>query len=103
MSKLEELFAEANVSKDQLVDLVKSLLENPMAAMAKVQELKLPPQLVQQVMATVMTAPGEIAEFAKSLGIDTGIVDKVREKVHEMTAPKEVAETSTDEDSESED
>ncbi len=88
MSKLAELFAESNVSKEQLVELVKSLIESPMQAMAKVQELNLPPQMVQQVMAIVMANPGEIGEFAKSLGIDINLVDKVKEKVHEMTAPK---------------
>lgn len=96
MSKLDEIFAKSNISKDQLVDLVKSLLENPMQAMAKVQELKLSPQIMQQVMAVVMTSPGELSEFAKSLGIDLGLVDKVREKVHQMTAPK--TPPSSDED-----
>ena len=89
MSQLAELFKDSNVTKDQLVDLVKTLLENPMMAMAKVQELNLPPQMMQQIMGIVMANPGEISEFAKSLGIDLDLVDKVKEKVHEMTAPKE--------------
>jgi hypothetical protein len=88
MSQLAELFKDSNITKDQLVDLVKTLLDNPMAAMAKVQELNLPPQMVQQIMGIVMANPGEIGDFAKSLGIDMNLVEKVKEKVHEMTAPK---------------
>ncbi len=81
MSKLAEIFENANLTKAQLEDILKTLLENPMAAMTKVTELKVSPDLIQQVMATVMMNPAEIGEFAKHLGIDAELVDKVGEKV----------------------
>ena len=52
--------------------------------MAKVQELDLPPDFLQKAMTVVMTNPNEVAEFAKSLGLQDNIVDEARAKLENM-------------------
>lgn len=84
MSELASLFNSLNLSKEQLEDLVKTISTNPMAAMAKVQELDLPPDFLQKAMTVVMTNPNEVAEFAKSLGLQDNIVDEARAKLENM-------------------
>ena len=49
--------------------------------MSLVQELNIPPQIFQQLMATVMSNPASIIEFAKSLGVSDEAVKEVQDRL----------------------
>jgi hypothetical protein len=86
MSKLGDLFTQAGVEKDQLLKIVGLLKENPMAAMAAVQELNLPPETIQKVMGLVMTDPGCIEEMALDLGLGGEDLDLIKKQMQQPEA-----------------
>ena len=54
----------------QIARLFEALTQNPMMAMAMVQQLGIPPEKLQQLMAVVMTQPHLIKEATDELGLD---------------------------------
>lgn len=83
MSKLGELFKSAGVENDQLLKIVGLLKDNPLAAMAAVQELNLPQETIQQVMAVVMADPGSIEEMASELGLGGEDLDLIKKQMQQ--------------------
>lgn len=84
MSDLKTLFDQSGLSKDQIEDLIKTLIENPMAAMAKVGELNLDPSFMQQAMGIVMSNPQAVADFAQELGLSPDLVAEAKTKLAGM-------------------
>jgi len=83
MSKLGNIFKEAGVEEEQLVKIVGLLKDNPMAAMAAVQELNLPQETIQQVMALVMMEPNSIEEMASELGLGGEDLDLIKKQMQQ--------------------
>jgi hypothetical protein len=71
MNPLKQLFANLNLSEEQLQDLATSFQQNPMAALAKIQALPLPPDFLSQAMGIMMAHPNAMTELAASFGIDS--------------------------------
>jgi hypothetical protein len=81
MSVLGDVFKSAGVSDDKLLAVVKLLKENPMAAMAAVQELNLGEEVIQKVMGAVMVNPAAIEELAKELGLSDDDLSAIKNQV----------------------
>lgn len=80
MNPIIETLKEHNVSDEQVHALFSAFLENPMVAMAQIQQLGIPPEKLQQLMALVMTQPNLIKEAAESLGINAEQVEQAKQQ-----------------------
>ena len=80
MNPIIETLKEHNVSDEQVHALFSAFLENPMMAMAQIQQLSIPPEKLQQLMALVMTQPNLIKEAAESLGINAEQVEQAKQQ-----------------------
>ncbi|UJX26921.1 MULTISPECIES: DUF2999 family protein [Pseudoalteromonas] len=80
MNPIIETLKEHNVSDEQVHALFSAFLENPMMAMAQIQQLGIPPEKLQQLMALVMTQPNLIKEAAESLGINAEQVEQAKQQ-----------------------
>jgi hypothetical protein len=80
MNPIIETLKEHNVSDEQVHALFSAFLENPMLAMAQIQQLGIPPEKLQQLMALVMTQPNLIKDAAESLGINAEQVEQAKQK-----------------------
>ena len=80
MNPIIETLKEHNVSDEQVHALFSAFLENPMLAMAQIQQLGIPPEKLQQLMALVMTQPNLIKEAAESLGINAEQVEQAKQQ-----------------------
>lgn len=69
MSQIKEMIASLNIPEEKLRELAEALNQNPMSAMALVQQLNIPPQTLQGIMALVLSNPEAIKDFAKSVGV----------------------------------
>lgn len=83
MSVLGDIFKNAGVEQAKLVEVVKLLKENPMAAMAAVQALNLPEETIQQVMGAVMVNPAAIEDFARELGLSEDDLTAIKNQVNQ--------------------
>ncbi|ASM53850.1 hypothetical protein PNIG_a1743 [Pseudoalteromonas nigrifaciens] len=72
-----------NVSDEQIAELFEALTQNPMMAMAMVQQLGIPPEKLQQLMAVVMTQPHLIKEATDELGLDFSKVQAAKDKLNQ--------------------
>ncbi|SQH74996.1 conserved protein of unknown function [Shewanella benthica] len=70
MNPILAILKEHNVSDAQIKDLFQTLTENPMAAMATIGQLGIPPEKLQQLMGLVMQKPALIKEAVVELGLD---------------------------------
>ncbi|MGO2365825.1 MAG: DUF2999 family protein [Pseudoalteromonas sp.] len=73
---------EHNVSDEKVHELFQAFTENPMAAMALVQQLGIPPEQLQQLMGLVMTQPHLIKEASDELGISDAEFAKAKEQLN---------------------
>ena len=67
----------------QIARLFEALTQNPMMAMAMVQQLGIPPEKLQQLMAVVMTQPHLIKEATDELGLDFSKVQAAKDKLNQ--------------------
>ena len=71
MNPILAILKEHNVSDEKVKALFEAFTQNPMMAMALVQELGIPPEKLQQLMAVVMTQPHLIKEAVTNFGSST--------------------------------
>lgn len=82
MNPIIATLKEHNVSDEQIAELFEALTQNPMMAMAMVQQLGIPPEKLQQLMAVVMTQPHLIKEATDELGLDFSKVQAAKDKLN---------------------
>ena len=80
MSILGQIFTEAGVEQQKLIQVVNLLRANPMAAMVAVQELKLSDDVMKKIMVTVMMDPHAIEDLAKELGLTEEDISAIKNK-----------------------
>ena len=85
MSQLGDIFKEAGIDENTIKDIVSKLKVNPMDAMAAVQALNLPNEVVQNIMATVMMNPGAIEELAKEMGLGGDDIAAIKDQLNQST------------------
>lgn len=73
-----ELLKAHNVSDTQINELFQTLTANPMAAMANISQLGIPPEKLQQLMLLVMQQPELIKDAVESLGLDYAKVEAAK-------------------------
>ena len=78
MNPILAILKEHNVSDAQIKDLFQTLTENPMAAMATIGQLGIPPEKLQQLMGLVMQNPALIKEAVVELGLDFSKVEAAK-------------------------
>ncbi|WP_372763227.1 DUF2999 family protein [Pseudoalteromonas sp.] len=81
MNPIIATLKEHNVSDEQIAELFEALTQNPMMAMAMVQQLGIPPEKLQQLMSMVMTEPQLIKEATDELGLDFAKVQAAKKKL----------------------
>lgn len=81
MNPIIATLKEHNVSDEKVHELFQAFTENPMAAMALVQQLGIPPEQLQQLMGLVMTQPHLIKEASDELGISDAEFAKAKEQL----------------------
>jgi DNA-binding IclR family transcriptional regulator len=84
MNPIIATLKEHNVSDEKIAELFEALTQNPMMAMALVQQLGIPPEKLQQLMATVMTQPQLIKEATDELGLDFAKVQAAKEHLNQQ-------------------
>ncbi len=85
MSQLGNIFTEAGIEKDVIIDIVSKLKENPLEAMAAVQALNLPTEVMQSIMSTVMMNPGAIEELATEVGLGGEDIEAIKSQLNQTT------------------
>lgn len=80
MNPIIAALKEHNVSDEKVHELFQAFTQNPMMAMALIQQLGIPPEKLQQLMAIVMTQPHLIKEAADTLGIGESELKKAKQK-----------------------
>lgn len=78
MSQLKDLFGTLNIAPEKLETLAQTLKTNPFGALALIQELNIPPDFFQKVMAIAMENPDAIRQFASELGIDNQQLESLK-------------------------
>ncbi|MBB1366226.1 DUF2999 family protein [Pseudoalteromonas sp. SR44-5] len=81
MNPIIATLKEHNVSDEKVHELFQTFTQNPMMAMALVQQLGIPPEKLQALMGLVMTQPHLIKEAADSLGIGEGELEKAKQQL----------------------
>lgn len=81
MNPIIQLLKENNVEQSQISELFEALTSNPLMAMAKVQELGIPADRLQAVMAMIMTNPQIIKDAVEELGLDMEKVEEAKSKL----------------------
>ncbi|MCF2857618.1 DUF2999 domain-containing protein [Pseudoalteromonas sp. SMS1] len=82
MNPIIALLKEHNISDEQIKDVFKALTENPLMAMATVQQLAIPPEKLQQLMGLVMQNPNLIKEAVNELGLDYAKVEEAKAQLN---------------------
>lgn len=78
MNPIIALLKEQNIDDNQINELFQALTENPMAAMATLGQLGLPPEKLQLLMGQVMQNPTLIKEAVTELGLDFSKVEAAK-------------------------
>ena len=78
MNPIIQILKEQNISEEKIVEVFQALTENPMMAMAIVQQLGIPPEKLQAIMGLVMTNPDLIKEAVEELGLDFARVEAAK-------------------------
>lgn len=81
MNPIVKILKELNVSEETIAALFKALTQNPMMAMALIQEAGIPVDKIQQIMGLVMSNPDVIKEAVEELGLDFSQVEAAKEKL----------------------
>ncbi|ESP94158.1 MULTISPECIES: DUF2999 family protein [Pseudoalteromonas] len=82
MNPIISLLKEHNISDEQIKEVFQALTENPLMAMATVQQLAIPPEKLQQLMGLVMQNPGLIKEAVAELGLDYSKVEAAKAQLN---------------------
>lgn len=85
MSQLGQIFNDAGIDKEAISSIVKKLKENPIEAMAAVQALNLPNDVVQNIMGTVMMNPNAIEELALEMGLGGDDIKAIKDQLNQTT------------------
>lgn len=75
-----DFFKNLNLTPDQiekLQEVMSNAKDNPMAAMAAIQEI-LPPEAIQQLMMMFMQNPDAFADIAKEAGVSEDQINQVK-------------------------
>ena len=75
------MLKENNISDAQISELFQTLTENPLAAMATINQLGLPQDKLQMLMGQVMQNPALIKEAVEELGLDFSKVEAAKEQL----------------------
>jgi TRAP-type mannitol/chloroaromatic compound transport system permease large subunit len=81
MNPIIAILKEHNIADEQIKSLFETLTENPLMAMAVVQQLGIPQDKLQQLMGLVMQNPGLIKEAVDELGLDFSKVEAAKAKL----------------------
>ncbi len=83
MNPIIQTLKEHNVSDQQIADVFQALTQNPLAAMATIQNLGIPQEKLQPLMMMVMTNPDLIRQAVTELGLDFSKVEAAKAKLQE--------------------
>jgi len=78
MNPIIAILTEHNVSDEQTKAVFQALTENPLMAMATVQQLGIPQDKLQALMMMLMQNPGLIKEAVDELGLDFSKVEAAK-------------------------
>ena len=81
MNPILAMLKENNISDAQISELFQTLTENPLAAMATINQLGLPQDKLQMLMGQVMQNPALIKEAVEELGLDFSKVEAAKEQL----------------------
>ncbi|MEW6983138.1 DUF2999 family protein [Colwelliaceae bacterium 6471] len=79
MNPILAILKEHNVSDAQTKEVFQALTENPLMAMATVQQLGIPQDKLQSLMMLVMQNPNLIKEAVDELGLDFAKVEAAKQ------------------------
>ena len=83
MNPIIATLKEHNVSDEKVHELFQAFTQNPMMAMALVQQLGIPPEQLKQLMATIMMQPELIKDATEQLGLDFSKVQEAKNKLNQ--------------------
>ena len=83
MNPIIKTLNEFNISEDKVSELFQALTDNPMMAMALIQNLGIPADKLQELIMTIMTNPDLIKEAVDELGLDFSKVEEAKSKLVE--------------------
>ncbi len=72
-----EMLKNMNIPADKLEEIMANAKDNPMAAMAAIQEY-LSPEMIQQLMMMFMQNPDAFSEMAESAGVSSDQIDQIK-------------------------
>ena len=81
MNPIIQLLKEQNISDEKIGELFQELTQNPLAAMATIQTLGIPPEKLQPLIMLVMSQPNLIKEAVEELGLDFSKVEEAKAKL----------------------
>ena len=81
MNPIIDVLQQAEVSQEKIVEVFEALTQNPMMAMAVIQNLGIPSDKLQAIIGLVMTNPGLIEEAVNELGLDFSKVEEAKAKL----------------------
>ena len=81
MNPILAMLKENNISDAQISELFQTLTENPLAAMATINQLGLPQDKLQMLMGQAMQNPALIEEAVEELGLDFSKVEAAKEQL----------------------
>lgn len=85
MNPIIDVLQQADVSQEKIVEVFEALTQNPMMAMAVIQNLGIPSDKLQAIIGLVMTNPGLIEEAVNELGLDFSKVEEAKAKLSQAT------------------
>jgi hypothetical protein len=81
MEELLELFEQFEIPEERLRAVAAQALENPMAAMASLQEY-MTPEMTQQLLGYLMTNPAALEQVARHVGLSDEDVGRIQDKLN---------------------
>ena len=78
MNPIISILKEHNVTDEQTKEVFQALTENPIIAMATVQQLGIPQEKLQSIMMLLMQNPELIKEAVDELGLDFSKVEAAK-------------------------
>ena len=80
MNPIRQILEAHNISQETVIELFQSFKTNPMAGLAKVQELGLPPEKLQEMMGILMSSPTIFEDTIRDYGLDVNEVMEAQKK-----------------------
>ncbi len=81
MNPIIQMLKEFNVSEEKINELFKALTDNPLMAMAVIQQLGISDDKLQELMGLVMAQPNLIKEAVEELCLDFSKVEAAKAKL----------------------